>query len=124
VIWNQLRNEDISIVVANSSNFHDDNACDAEIDEIGDDVEVHVFSFLYIKIERYIVRSSGIGNNVKVNKSEKMIFTLKYHNEKNAITTKKYIMIYLLRGSFTKIINPNRNCIAPVIIVEYKAYAI
>ena len=50
-----------------------------------------------------------------------MIFTLKYHNEKNAITTKKYIMMYLLRGSFIKIINPNSNCIAPVIIVEYIA---
>lgn len=70
MIGNQLRNENVSIVVANSSNFHNDNACDAEIDEIGDDVEVHSFSFLYIKIERYIARISGIGNNVKVNKSE------------------------------------------------------
>ena len=70
MIGNQLRNENVSIVVANSSNFHNDNACDAEIDEIGDDVEVHIFSFLYIKIERYIAKISGIGNNVKVNKSE------------------------------------------------------
>lgn len=70
VIGYQLRNEDVSVVVANSSNLHNDNACDTEIDEIGDDVEVHSFSFLYIKIERYIARISGIGNNVKVNKSE------------------------------------------------------
>ena len=70
MIWNKLRNENVSIVVANSSNLHNDNACDAEIDEIGDDVEVHIFSFLYIKIEIYIARSSGIGNNVKVNISE------------------------------------------------------
>ena len=45
MIRNQLRNENVSIVVANSSNLHNDNACDAEIDEIGDDVEVHGFSF-------------------------------------------------------------------------------
>ena len=47
-----------------------------------------------------------------------MIFTLKYHNEKNAITTKKYIMMYLLCGSFIKIINPKSTCITPVIVVE------
>ena len=70
MIRNQLRNENISIVVANSSNLNNDNACDAEIDEIGDDVEVHNFPLLYIKIERYIARSSGIGNNVNVSKSE------------------------------------------------------
>ena len=45
MIGNQLRNENISVVVANSSNLHNDNACDAEIDEIGDDVEVHDISF-------------------------------------------------------------------------------
>ena len=46
MIRNQLRNENVSIVVANSSNFYNDNACDAEIDEIGDDVEVHLFGVL------------------------------------------------------------------------------
>lgn len=70
MIGNQLRNEDVSIVVTNSSNFHNDNARETEIDEIGDNVEVHSFSFLYIKAERYIARISGIGNNIKVNKSE------------------------------------------------------
>ena len=89
MIRNQLRNENIPIVVANSSNLYNDNACNAKIDQVGDDVEVHDLSFLYIKIERYIARIRGIGNNVKVNKSEQVIFTLKYHNEKNAITTKK-----------------------------------
>ena len=48
MIRNQLRNENISIVVANSSNLNNDNACDAEIDEIGDDVEVHDNKFLNV----------------------------------------------------------------------------
>ena len=70
MIRNQLRNENVSILITDFSNFDNDDGCNAEIDYIGDDVEVHVFSFLYIKTERYIARSSGIGNNVKVNKSE------------------------------------------------------
>jgi len=40
-----LRNEYVSVLIADFTNFHNDNACDAEIDEIGDDVEVHSFSF-------------------------------------------------------------------------------
>ena len=48
MIRNQLRNENVSIVVANSSNFYNDNACDAEIDEIGDYVEVHDNKFLNV----------------------------------------------------------------------------
>ena len=46
MIRNQLRNENISIVEANSSNLHNDDACDAKINEIGDDVEVHLFGVL------------------------------------------------------------------------------
>ena len=52
MIGNQLRNENISIVVANSSNLHNDNACDAEIDEIGDDVEVHDIVQLNLDFEK------------------------------------------------------------------------
>ena len=70
MIRNQLRNENISILITDFPNFYNDKASDAKINEIGDDVEVHNISFLYIKIERYIDRISGIGNNVKVNISE------------------------------------------------------
>lgn len=52
MIGNQLGNEDVSIVVANSSNLHNDNACDAEIDEIGDDVEVHDIVQLNLDFEK------------------------------------------------------------------------
>ena len=43
-----MRNEDVSVVVAYSSNFYNDKASDAKINEIGDDVEVHVKRFFNV----------------------------------------------------------------------------
>ena len=45
MIRNQLRNENVSILITDFSNFDNDDGCNAEIDYIGDDVEVHGFSF-------------------------------------------------------------------------------
>lgn len=46
MIRNQLRNENVSVLITDFPNFHNDDACDTEIDEIGDDVEVHLFGVL------------------------------------------------------------------------------
>jgi hypothetical protein len=46
VIGNQLRNENVSILITDFSNFDNDKASDAKINEIGDDVDVHLFGVL------------------------------------------------------------------------------
>ena len=46
MIVNQLRNENVSILITDFPNFYNDKASDAKINEIGDDVEVHLFGVL------------------------------------------------------------------------------